>query len=964
MTKSAFGLCILLLSLDAAGARGELWINPLFQKHTPAAAGPFVRLADGRLLVVEGNATRTSADEGLTWSAPRPMYEGDGPGIPQKGPMLKARDGAIVLVYLDSSTFHWEWDAEKGEPIDPRMDAWTIRSLDDGQTWVDRQMIFQGYCGALIDIIQTKSGQIVVPVQRYLPDPVRHGTRTYVSADDGASWWGSNVIDLGGVGAHDGAFEPTLVELKDGRLYMLMRTSWERFWEAFSWDQGLTWRKIGPSDIASGSSPGCLKRLASGRIALVWTSPLAGAQARPLAEVLGTPPPRKASEYFYIAPNPSLGGRQVSIMFSDDESQTWGEPIVVGRESIENAGLRYVQLFEPEPGQLWISSGGSHSSIEVRGREQDLIESLGKEAAVPQDATPLGFRCLGTALPDEVYAAPIPDGWLEKNIEEADPSLAGRINTRMPPLSPQDRQTGYVTFVKHWGDLVFPHTAPLADERTGQMSLFACPGEYEPASFSLRALRDLTGVRVTVGDLEGPEGSGIDRANVDVRVVRCLPTRLEGRQEYVVRPRVLERRPALDISTGTTQQFWLTVYVPPAATPGEYTAPVTVRAEKAPTTALTLKLDVLPLRLRPTPVRHFMYAYMYGDPLAKEIISKNLVNMREHGLTGGYFSTGLYPELTRADGRIDVSIEPLKDLLKECQELGLVDPFIYSPGPEVTRQEWGDEGYVEILRQIVEQLKTAGLPVAMLTFGDEDDEDPVRSANTAAHLRLIDQNLPDVVTYGTISWPANVDAFRPWLDVRAYNSYAGQATVDAMQERGEPFWMYSGASTYGMTPMVDRFYRGFFGRRTGAAALGEWVYQWPVILKPDKADPYRDFATFVSHGNNWDYCLPAPDGPLPTLGWEGFREGIDDGRYIATLEHAISQAANSEGGSARAAARQALDRLDAIVSQIDLSADGAPFPVHREAAKFTNSDLDGWRREIADWCLRLTEVENDTPATP
>ena len=99
----------------------------------------------------------------------------------------------------------------------------------------------------------------------------------------------------------------------------------------------------------------------------------------PLAEVLSAPPPLKASEYFYITPNPSLGGRQVSITFSEDETKTWTKPIVVGRESIANAGLRYVYLFEREPGLLWIASGGSHSSIAVKGRERDLVEAAGKE---------------------------------------------------------------------------------------------------------------------------------------------------------------------------------------------------------------------------------------------------------------------------------------------------------------------------------------------------------------------------------------------------------------------------------------------------------------------------------------------------------------------------------------------------------------------------------------------------------
>ena len=302
----------------------KTWVNPLFKVDPPVGEGPFVELKDGSLMIVRGNATGTSKDNGKTWSEPRPIYEGGKPGIPQQGTMLKTREGAIVLVYMDESTFYWEWDDSRGEPNgEPRLDVWAIRSLDDGKTWIDRQLIFKGYCGALIDIIQTRSGHIVVPVQRYIADPARHGTCTYVSADNGKTWRRSNIIDMGGVGGHDGAFEATLVELKDGRLYMLLRTAWDRFWEAYSWDKGLSWRQIGPgpSTIPTSSSPGYMMRLASGRIALVWNSPPAGGKPRPLAEVLGQLPPRKGDEYFYATSNPQMTRTEVSIAFSEDEGQ-------------------------------------------------------------------------------------------------------------------------------------------------------------------------------------------------------------------------------------------------------------------------------------------------------------------------------------------------------------------------------------------------------------------------------------------------------------------------------------------------------------------------------------------------------------------------------------------------------------------------------------------------------------------
>jgi len=108
---------------------GKTWVNPLFKVYLPVGEGPFVELKDGSLMIVRGNATRTSKDNGKTWSEPRPIYEGGKPGIPRMGPILRTADGVIVLVYSDVSTYHWEWDDTKGEPADPQgLDTWAIRS--------------------------------------------------------------------------------------------------------------------------------------------------------------------------------------------------------------------------------------------------------------------------------------------------------------------------------------------------------------------------------------------------------------------------------------------------------------------------------------------------------------------------------------------------------------------------------------------------------------------------------------------------------------------------------------------------------------------------------------------------------------------------------------------------------------------------------------------------------------------
>ena len=186
-----------------------------------------------------------------------------GPGLATRT-FLRTREGVIVLVYVDRNTFKRGWDDARGEPEDDvRADVWSVRSLDDGETWVNRHRIMEGYCGALINMIETQRGPIVVPVQMLLHDRGRHGQATFASRDQGKTWERSNITDLGGRGHHEGAFVATISELGDRSLWMLVRTNWDRFWEAFSVDEGLSWRVYNPSEINASSSPGYLLRLSA-----------------------------------------------------------------------------------------------------------------------------------------------------------------------------------------------------------------------------------------------------------------------------------------------------------------------------------------------------------------------------------------------------------------------------------------------------------------------------------------------------------------------------------------------------------------------------------------------------------------------------------------------------------------------------------------------------------------------------
>ncbi len=319
------------------------WVHPLCRPLDVGGNGPFASLADGSLMTIQDEGTRVSTDEGRSWSDPLPVPAGATLAhAGHVGQFVQTRGGALVLIYLDFDGYHFSWDDARGAPNEGcRLEVWTARSLDGGKTWGDPQRLLDGYNADFTGFLQTRDGNLVVALEHLAADPARWVACSFLSADEGQTWRRSNWIDLGGHGHHDGAVEPALAELSDGRLLMLIRTTLDRFWEAYSGDGGRYWRTLQPSTLDASSAPGSLLRLKSGRLALAWN------RLAPEGREPGRTTPGPASE---VAG--SWHREELSLSFSEDEGRSWLPPVVIAREPC--AQLAYPYLFERTPGEIWV----------------------------------------------------------------------------------------------------------------------------------------------------------------------------------------------------------------------------------------------------------------------------------------------------------------------------------------------------------------------------------------------------------------------------------------------------------------------------------------------------------------------------------------------------------------------------------------------------------------------------------
>lgn len=340
-----WGVWLSLVAMAGEGATDGRWVHPWTQPLEIDRNGPFVELADGSLATVDEQGFRISRDDGKTWSEATPVCQGINPKEPASYYLLRTRSDTLVLVYLNFTERRFEWDSQRKEPREGcKLEVWAIRSTDGGKTWVDHQRLLDGYNANFFGLIQTRTGRIVVPLQHLVGDPGRLIACSFFSDDEGQTWRRSNWIDLGGHGHHDGAFEPTVAELSDGRLLMLLRTSLDRFWEAISEDDGRYWRIIHPSPIDASNSPGYLLRLRSGRLVLVWN------RLHPEGRIWQKSVLPQHTEF------PSSWHREeLSIAFSEDDARTWTRPIVLAKQP--GGQLSYPYLFERRPGEIWVIAG-------------------------------------------------------------------------------------------------------------------------------------------------------------------------------------------------------------------------------------------------------------------------------------------------------------------------------------------------------------------------------------------------------------------------------------------------------------------------------------------------------------------------------------------------------------------------------------------------------------------------------
>ena len=492
---------------------------------------------------------------------------------------------------------------------------------------------------------------------------------------------------------------------------------------------------------------------------------------------------------------------------------------------------------------------------------------------------------------------------------------------------------------------------PLASVPAEELACSAAGGEYESVCATVFAVQDLDSVLVRVGPLQGPAGR-IPADRVDVSIIKwwyqgaggigyspkkvLVPELLlkddqlvrvdqdaednylrstaeDGAETYLlcsgqtsdeladVRPVDARALRPVDIAANTLREYWITVRVPENTPGGTYKGEVSFSCRQG-TSTVPLRVDVHPFELAPSRLRYSIYYRAKLSPDGKPTIGSELKSeeqyraeiedMKAHGVVFPSNYQGWHDDL-------------LPRVLEIRREVGMPPGPFYNLGqstgstsdPEQLKalqarvKRWTELcrsfGYDDIYFYGIDEAKGDRLQSQRLTWKAVQD---AGGKTFVACYKKTFEAMGSLLNCAVLAGPPDPEEAAKWHGV------------------GSQAFCYANPQVGVERPAVYRRNFGLLLWKAGFDGAMDYAYQHGFH------HVWNDFDDKRYRDHNFTY--PTMTGVVGTLAWEGFREGVDDVRYVTTLEKAIESA---PAGKAEAAARARawLKELDPKTADLD-----------------------------------------------
>ena len=552
-----------------------------------------------------------------------------------------------------------------------------------------------------------------------------------------------------------------------------------------------------------------------------------------------------------------------------------------------------------------------------------------------------------------------------------------------------------------------PDRLPEDAKRSSDLRVVAAQGEFEPASFIISPLQDVTKLELKATGLKGTEGS-IPASAVDIKIVKTwyqggtawysyfgdsnrrelVPElllndetlvkvdeekkenylRVGGKYQWISYPAdkaekpfnyllepVADSRTLLPISLekGRNKQIWVTVKVPKDAAGGIYSGKIEITADGKPAGAMDLQVKVLPFAL-PMPKTYYNLENDY------------LVTLYATGMLG----VGEKYKMTKEAA--------------EKQQMAIykniLDHNVFNNRSDEDIRGNDLQGSAAKLTRELEMMKEAGFVMKPLlsrgwSYPLNDKETPEQFQT---RINLLAKTIKDAVGHDDIyvtSWDeAGVDRIKIMREATEYTNTQGLKLwvttakgkhfdmagyiIDYANHGGWPDrelsapWhaigskvaSYAGPHTGPENPDVFRRWEGL--ARYKANYDGSYNYKYYSQINPSVFDRGKTnvWNDFLGGAfRQFNLVYPTADGVIDTIAWEGFREGIDDVRYATKLKQEAAAAIASGNVKAKHAAKKALMWLELLDDK--------------------TADLTAARQEMIEYILKIQAEMASQPTT-
>jgi hypothetical protein len=399
----------------------------------------------------------------------------------------------------------------------------------------------------------------------------------------------------------------------------------------------------------------------------------------------------------------------------------------------------------------------------------------------------------------------------------------------------------------------------------------------------------------------------------------------------------------VSITSGTNRQFWITLKAGASVPAGSYTATISIADSAGVIGSVQVPVTVRPFALDDPDIESSLYhrpiatAY-YGDDSYAQY-RREIQDMAAHRVNNPMIMGPGQNAIPAS--RVSELLADLRVKLRIRGEEGMDNRRIYYSGIQLgdPANPSGTVNLAELdsaVRQIIAVASEFGAEEVYF-FGMDEARGTSLTAQRQAWETVRAAGGRVIAT--SISQD-NINSMSDIQDVCVAQTYPDAATSGAWQDAGKRLFLYG--VPQGGVEQPDTYRRNFglllWQKRYDGAMT--YLYHNGAIQTGSTglATSYNDFCPNPDTGKQFMMVYPTANGVLGTVQWEGYREGMNDLAYLATLENRIAATGASSPADGQQAASEAAAWLGTLRAG-DANAD--------------RTDLDAMRATAAAYIARM-----------